>query len=160
MWGSAVKLDLKKIFDRTLIVYLIVGLINTFFGTAVMFGAYNLLHLDYWIATAANYVFGSILSYFLNKHFTFRNRASHKKALVRFTINILACYAVAYGCARPLVRMICSGTSNAIVDNGAMLVGMIFFVSLNYLGQRFFVFRQTAEENGEKGEAFKKRWKK
>ena len=47
---------------------------NTLVGTGVMFAAYNLLHLSYWVSSASNYVVGSIVSYFLNKYFTFQNK--------------------------------------------------------------------------------------
>ena len=65
---------MKKYIDFVTLKFLIVGVVNTVFGTAVMFVSYNLLHLDYWISTGANYVLGSILSYFLNKTFTFNNK--------------------------------------------------------------------------------------
>ena len=38
---------------------------------AIMFGLYNLAHCSYWVSSAANYILTSILSYFLNKYFTF-----------------------------------------------------------------------------------------
>ena len=60
----------------------------------------------------------------------------------RFVINISICYAIAYGIAKPLVRMLLSGQSVKIQDNGAMLVGMVLFVVINYLGQRLFVFKK------------------
>lgn len=144
----------EKFFDRTFLTFLVVGVINTLFGTAVMFLAYNLLHLNYWVSTAANYVLGSILSYFLNKRFTFRNQASHKKTAVRFIINIVVCYTVAYGVARPLVRLALSGAGQTIQDNVAMLTGMVLFVGLNYFGQRFFAFKEdgaSQPENKEDG---------
>ena len=141
---------MKKLFDKTFLTFLVVGVINTLFGTAIMFAFYNLLHLDYWISTAANYVFGSILSYFLNKRFTFHNKGSHKKTVVRFIINIAICYGIAYGCARPLVRWALSGASQAIQDNGAMLAGLVLFTMLNYAGQRFFAFRED-KPGGENG---------
>lgn len=118
------------------------GVVNTLFGSAIMFGFYNLLHLSYWISSAANYFFGSILSYFLNKHFTFQNKDRSIGTLVRFTVNILCCYAIAYGAARPLVRLLLSGAGQSLQDNGAMLAGMCFFVLLNYIGQRFFAFAE------------------
>ena len=62
---------MNKFFDKTFLKFIIVGVANTLFGTAVMFIAYNLLHFSYWVSSASNYVFGSILSYFLNKYFTF-----------------------------------------------------------------------------------------
>ena len=52
---------MKKIVDWVTIKFLIVGVINTLVGTTVMFVAYNLIHLSYWVSSAANYVIGSIV---------------------------------------------------------------------------------------------------
>ena len=141
------KAFIAKFFDRTFWKFIAVGVANTLFGTAVMFAFYNLLGLGYWISSAANYVFGSILSYFLNKFFTFRNREKGAGTVIRFTVNILLCYLVAYGAARPLMRAILSGFGESIQDNGAMLAGMCIFVLLNYVGQRFFVFSKKKDRD-------------
>ena len=133
---------IRKLFDITFWKFILVGIVNTLVGTAVMFGCYNLLHFSYWVSSAANYVVGSVVSYFLNKNFTFRNKSKDPMVLVRFVINITVCYLLAYGIAKPLVRRILSGSSVSIQENGAMLVGMCLFVGLNYLGQRFFAFRE------------------
>lgn len=137
---------IRKLFDITFWKFILVGIVNTLVGTAVMFGCYNLLHFSYWVSSAANYVVGSVVSYFLNKNFTFRNKSKDPMVLVRFVVNITVCYLLAYGIAKPLVRRILSGSSVSIQENGAMLVGMCLFVGLNYLGQRFFAFRERKEE--------------
>ena len=80
--------DLKKFFDIKFLKFIIVGIANTIFGTAVMFCAYNILNLNYWISSALNYILGSILSYFLNKYFTFQNKSKNSKTIVKFIINI------------------------------------------------------------------------
>ena len=49
------------------------------------------------------------------------------------------------GLAKPFVNYILEGYTKAIQENIAMIVGMCLFVGLNYLGQRFFVFKN---ENG------------
>ena len=136
---------IRKLFDITFWKFILVGIVNTLVGTAVMFGCYNLLHLSYWVSSAANYVVGSVVSYFLNKNFTFRNKSKDPMVLVRFVVNITVCYLLAYGIAKPLVRRILSGSSVSIQENGAMLVGMCLFVGLNYLGQRFFAFREKED---------------
>ena len=85
-----------RLFDLTFWKFILVGIVNTVFGTAVMFGCYNLLHLNYWLSSAANYIFGSVLSYFLNKNFTFQNKSKDYKVILKFIINITICYLVAY----------------------------------------------------------------
>lgn len=137
---------LKKFLDKTFWKFILVGIVNTLFGTAIMFVFYNVLHLSYWISSASNYIFGSILSYFLNKYFTFKNKSKSPKVIVKFVINITVCYLVAYGAAQPLVELILKNASAVIRDNIAMLVGMGLFVILNYLGQRFFAFKEEASE--------------
>lgn len=132
---------ITKFFDKTFWKFILVGIANTLFGTAIMFVFYNVFHLSYWVSSASNYIFGSILSYFLNKHFTFQSRDNSARSVLRFVVNITVCYLVAYGAARPLIRWIFSGLAANLQDNLAMLGGMCIFVALNYCGQRFFVFR-------------------
>lgn len=131
----------RELADITMLKFVLVGVLNTLVGSAIMFAAYNLLHLSYWVSSALNYIFGSVLSYFLNKNFTFQNKSRGWKPVLRFTVNIVVCYAIAYGVARPLTRLALSGMSASIQDNGAMLVGMCLFVVVNYFGQRFFAFK-------------------
>lgn len=132
---------LSKFFDRTFWKFILVGVANTIFGTGIMFVFYNAFHFSYWISSASNYFFGSILSYILNRIFTFRNSETTVKTLPRFVINISLCYLLAYGIAKPLVIHVLSNLTQKAQENIAMLLGMCLFVGLNYIGQRFFVFR-------------------
>ena len=108
---------LKKIFDPTLFRFLLVGVVNTLVGYGVMFGLYNLagLHLwgdpGYWISSAANYLVGSVVSFFLNKHFTFRSREKGPGVVLRFAANITVCWLLAYGLAKPAMGALLSGTA-------------------------------------------------
>lgn len=140
---------LKKLFDPTFFRFLIVGAINTLVGTAVMFALYNVagLHtwgdLGYWLSTIGNYTVGSVVSFFLNKHFTFRNQEKGFAVVLRFVINIIVCMTLAYGIAQRLVEWVLASTTlnQQMQGNVSMLVGMGLFVFLNYFGQRFFAFK-------------------
>lgn len=134
--------SVKKVVDITLLKFIIVGVINTIVGTAIMFTAYNVLHFNYWVSSALNYILASILSYFLNKYITFQNKNKSIKIVLKFILNITICYLLAYGIAKPLVGWLLSDAGQAVQDNGAMLAGMCFFVGFNYLGQRFFAFKE------------------
>ena len=131
---------LSKLFDKTFLKFIAVGIANTIFGTAVMFVAYNIFNLNYWVSSALNYILGSILSYFLNKNFTFKSDTKDLKTVLKFIVNITVCYLLAYGAAKPPVTLILSGTAKKVRENLAMLAGMGIFVILNYFGQRFGVF--------------------
>ena len=100
---------IKKILslvDQKLLRFIIVGCINTVVGTAIMFGLYNLASCSYWVSSAANYILTSILSFFLNKYFTFQNKERSWKQVAKFIINIAVCYVLAYGIAKPVVMYI------------------------------------------------------
>ena len=140
---------LKKIFDPTLFRFLLVGVVNTLVGYGVMFGLYNLagLHLwgdpGYWISSAANYLVGSVVSFFLNKHFTFRSREKGPGVVLRFAANITVCWLLAYGLAQPIMEWVLAGMdlSSQWEGNLTLLAGSGLFVILNYFGQRFFAFK-------------------
>ena len=70
--------------DNKLFKFIIVGIINTIVGTAIMFGLYNLAGCSYWLSSAANYIFVSILSYVLNRKYTFRYSGKTVGSFVRF----------------------------------------------------------------------------
>lgn len=144
------KHKLRSLFDAKMLKYILVGAINSLFGTALMFTLYNCWLCDYgevgyWISSGANYFFGSILSYFLNKYFTFHNHEHGWRPIFRFALNISLCYLLAYGGAKPLMLWLLSGADAVTRDNIAMLTGMCLFSVLNYFGQRLFAFREPSE---------------
>ena len=118
-----------------------VGVINTLVGTGLMFILYNVFSVNYWISSASNYIVGSIVSYFLNKYFTFQNKEKSWKQILSFIVNITVCYLIAYSAAQPFVEWLLKDVSVTVRDNVAMLAGMVIYTALNYLGQRFFAFR-------------------
>lgn len=133
---------IKLFTDKTFMKFVMVGVVNTIVGSSIMFVFYNLFHFSYWISSASNYFFGSIVSYFLNKHFTFQYHEKGFRSLFKFTINILTCYLLAYGIAKPIIKWILTDMSVTVQENISMSLGMCLFVVFNYLGQRFFAFRK------------------
>ncbi len=140
------KEKILSLFDAKMWKFLLVGVLNTIVGNGLMFLLYNLVHLGYWPSTAISYALASIMSYFLNRYFTFKYKGSGYGVVIRFVLNILVCYALAYGIAQPVVAWLLSSASVTLRDNMAMLAGMCLFVGFNYLGQRFFAFREADEK--------------
>src|SRR5690554_3475982 len=114
--------------------FVLVGIINTIVGTGIMFGLYNLAGFSYWVSSASNYILASILSYFLNKYFTFQHKGGNWKAAFRFALNIAICYILAYGIAKPVTLFVLTNASQTVQENVAMFVGMVIFTGLNYIG--------------------------
>lgn len=137
---------LKKYLDPSVFRFLLVGVVNTLLGTAIMFVFYNVFHFGYWFSSASNYVLASILSYFLNKNYTFRSPARGWRPFFRFAFHISLCYLLAYGIAKPLMNLLLGEASQVVRENIAMLTGMGLFVLFNYLGQRFFVFKDDKDQ--------------
>lgn len=142
---------MKKLFEQALH-FGIIGIFNTILGYVLVMVFYNVLHWNYWVASGTSYFIGSIFSYFANKKLTFKVEDNNLKFVFRFAVNIIVCYLVAYGVAKPLVRTLMAGYSQvigskigmeplAVEENVAILFGMGFFVILNFMGQKFFVFR-------------------
>ena len=127
--------------DNTLFKFLIVGVCNTLVGCGTMFLLYNLAHWSYWVSSAANYIVGGIVSFFLNKYFTFGNKKWEWAQVWKFIINVTVCYLLGYGLAKPLALRVLAGQAINVQENVAMLVGMCLYTGLNYLGQRFFAFK-------------------
>lgn len=138
-----------RIVDKTVPKFLLTGVINTAVGALVMFLLYNLAGCSYWLSSAANYVVGGTVSFFLNKYFTFQNRERSWAQVLRFVLTVAACWLIAYGLAKPLMLSLLSGTGEKLQTNAAMIVGMGLYTVLNYFGQRFFAFKTSKSEDSD-----------
>lgn len=77
----------------------------------------------------------------MNGRVTFKVENKDRWLPWRFAINIVVCYGLAYGIARPLIRYLLSSQPAVVVDNVAMVLGMGLFIVMNFFGQKLFVFR-------------------
>lgn len=136
---------MKKLFNEVLH-FGMIGVFNTLLGYALIMLFYNIFHWNYWVSSGTSYVIGSFFSFFANRKLTFHAEGDTMPYAVRFSINVVVCYFIAYGVAKPLVRSILLGYSKTIVENIALLVGICLFIVLNFLGQKFFVFHGKKEE--------------
>lgn len=135
---------IKKLLNLEQTRFIIVGVMNTLIGMAAMFIAYNVFHMGYWLSSAMDYVIGSIFSYFANKYFTFKSEKKSGAEVVRFVINIVVCYFIAYGIARPVLEVLLKNVelSVSLFEQASMIFGLGIFIVLNYFGQKYFVFRK------------------
>ncbi|MCI8497454.1 MAG: GtrA family protein [Clostridiales bacterium] len=127
--------------------FILVGVVNTLFGAGIMFLLQDMAHFGYWGSSAVANILGAVLSFFLNKSFTFQNKDSLKKTALRFALIIAGCYLIGYGLAKPLTYQVLSSTALSAdhVEKLSLLVGMCLFTGLNYIGQRFFAFKEKEE---------------
>ncbi|NOV00162.1 GtrA family protein [Paenibacillus sp. LMG 31457] len=124
--------------------FLLVGVFNTLVGLSASFAFFNLLHLNYWISTFAGNTIGAVVSYTLNRTFTFRSRASLGSSWWKFAIVIFSCYGLSYGSSLLLVKAAASLWPDLPADlahNTAILLGNGLYTIGNYLGHKYFTFR-------------------
>ncbi len=132
---------MKKLLDSSLVRFLIVGVGNTLLSMVLMF---LLEGLGYWPSTAIAYVAGAVMSFFLNRRFTFRSEENFWPSAGKFALNVVICYVLGYGAARlifslPLWWDLLPGL---LRERLSKLAGMALYTTLNYCGQRFFAFRK------------------
>ena len=139
-----------NLIDQKLFKFLAVGIVNTILGAGVMFLLYNVFEVSYWISSACNYIVGGIVSFFLNKSFTFKNHQKSLKQIVLFIITLAVCYFVAYIAAKKIIYFIFSTSPEKIKGNIALICGMCIYMGLNYIGQRLIVFSEENEKLEEK----------
>lgn len=144
---------LKNFFDIKFWKFILVGIINTVVGEGAVLLC---LHLIGWknfawgagAAAVIGTIVGSIVSYFMNKYFTFKNKEKGVKPMLRFTLNIVVCLlirvivatAVSEGCKALSLTMF-SMSVNDFAANLGWAVGACVFVACNYVGQRYFAFK-------------------
>lgn len=139
---------LKKLLDRSLLFFLLIGVGNTLLSILIMYLLYTLAGFGYWGSSAVAFTLTSILSFVLNKRLSFRYEGSVWRAAVRFALVIAACYLIAYSLAQPatawlLEKLLSASFPAQTIEKAALLTGQVIFTGLNYFGQRFFAFRRA-----------------
>lgn len=152
---------LKKFFDIKFWKFILVGILNTLIGEGVVLLLTNPIGWKQYewgpgAAAFAGVVIGSIVSFFLNKYFTFKSTEKGWKPVLRFTVNIIVCMLIRVAVAT--LVSICSKSAgwamfgmdvDTFAGNLSWAVGACVFVACNYVGQRFFAFREKKAENTE-----------
>ncbi|MFQ3544941.1 GtrA family protein [Halobacillus rhizosphaerae] len=130
------------IFQNSFLRFLAVGIVNTIFGLSVTFLSFH-SGVSYYISTLLGTVVGAIISYLLNRTFTFKSTTSFNKSAWKFIVVILICYFFSYSVSIPIIQY---GYSFLPVfmepyqGDFTILCGAGIYTISNYLGQKYFVF--------------------
>lgn len=131
--------------------FLLVGLLNTLVGLSASFMLFNWLHLNYWASTFGGNTIGAIVSYFLNRTFTFRSTARVGSSWWKFGLVILLCYGLSYGASWGLASLAAAlfpSIPETWLHNAAILAGNGLYTIGNYFGHKLFTFRTHGIEEG------------
>ncbi len=132
-------MKITEIVNKSFVKFLMVGVLNTLLSMVLMF---VLEGLGYWASTAIAYIAGAILSFFLNRYFTFKSEEKILKSALKFALSVAVCYVVAYSLAQPLAGWILGYTSIPQIwqERLTKIFGMGLYTLINYFGQKFFAF--------------------
>ena len=124
----------NNIVDYSAIKYLIVGLFNTIIGLGVIYLATWLLYLDEITANALGYSVGLLVSFMLNKSWTFRYSGKFGSAVWRFIIIIFIAYAA------NLCTVIIAIDGYNVNRYLGQALGIIPYTMIGYIGSKLYVF--------------------
>lgn len=115
-----------------------VGVLNTAIGLGIIYLLQIGLKQDYRFANAVGYTLGIINSFVLNRIWTFRNRDNRiARQGVRFLLSAGICWLIQLGFLTFMVEVV------RLHENLAQPAGMVVYTGLNYLANRFFVFKSA-----------------
>ncbi|MFK7697733.1 GtrA family protein [Paenibacillus sp. HJGM_3] len=137
---------LQRLWQHSFVRFLLVGVLNTLIGLSATYLLLNGLDLHYWIATFLGNCIGACVSYVLNRTFTFQSQTSVGRSAWRFVAVILVCYGLSYAAGLVLSDWLLALVSEQYAgwaDNLAVLIGAGLYTITNYIGQRFFAFRES-----------------
>ena len=123
--------------------FIMVGIVNTCVGLGIMYFLLDGIHLGYWVSSFIGNSIGAVVSYFLNRRFTFQSHAAILKSGFRFTLAILLCYFVSYKLSRAFsyyIMLHWIGLTGHWIDDAALLFGSGLYTISNYFAQKIFVF--------------------
>jgi putative flippase GtrA len=142
--------QVKRLLTGSFARFLLVGVFNTLVGLSSIFVLFNLLHWNYWLSTFTGNTIGAIVSFTLNRTFTFRSEVSVQNSWWKFIAVILVCYGISYSLSWLLTSTVSPLFPDWRADwlhNAAILAGSGFYTIGNYLGHKYFTFRSKHPGN-------------
>jgi putative flippase GtrA len=114
--------------------FVTVGVLNTLVGLTCIYGCMYVFDLSYIAANAFGYAVGLVISFFLNKNWTFSHNGPWLAALSRW----LAVAGLAYGFN--LISVVVTHQYIGISAAIAQIVGVVVYSTASFLGGRYFAF--------------------
>jgi putative flippase GtrA len=143
-------MNIKMLFDKVFLKFLIVGIINTIVGYAIMFVLLNATPMDYWFSSSCGYFLSCILSFYLNKYFTFTVKRWSVFMIISFIVTIVISYYIPFWIAEGVVNKLLQDSQESVRGNVALIVGTCLASAVSYFGQRFVVFRDNKKAEDSK----------
>jgi putative flippase GtrA len=119
---------------KQLLKFAAVGVVNTALGYAVIFACMYLADLSAVTSNVIGYAVGLIVSYVLNRSFTFRSAAPPRREIIRFVAIFLLAYLANLAALVLLIRH--AGVHEGVAQ---VIAGVVYF-ALSFLLNKYYVF--------------------
>lgn len=119
--------------------YLGVGVLNTLVGLGAIYACMYLLGLGDVPSNLIGYSLGIVLSFILNKYWTFENTQAGGSQFVRFLLVVGTAYLLNLAVVEACVHLLGMGRYLA------QAAGIPPYTAAGYIGSRYFAFRTRAE---------------
>ncbi len=125
---------------KQLLRFAAVGVLNTAVGYAVIFACMYLVGWGVVVSNIAGYAVGLVVSYTLNRTFTFRSAAGKKREIVRFLSIFMVAYLANIGVLMLLIDHL------GMHKGWAQLAAGAVYTSLFYVLSKYYVFAEAHSE--------------
>ena len=158
---------LTKIFDRVLILYAVLGLLNYLVCNWIMLYLHNGLGVEKNLSLIIEFTLQTANSFLLNRYVTFRGIPISRRWPLRFVLSVGTSYLIAkvllyrvfeYLITLPFFLNLSEWLRNLVTPAAdgetfrrslVMLACTMTYCAINYIGQRYFVFRPVQETAGQ-----------
>lgn len=151
----------RRFVDRTLILYVIVGVSNFVICTSIMFLLFNLCGVSEHVAPIVNYGMGSLIWFLSCQFVLFKGHPTTVSRLFLFVAEVLLCYLLSYYVIAPFAAKLLLkwdfarwvftfGGVDKLQANCEMGIGALAYALINYFGQRYIVFSDRFDHRAQK----------
>ncbi|HYD80936.1 MAG TPA: GtrA family protein [Paucimonas sp.] len=116
--------------------YILVGVMNSAVGYSVIFGCMYLAGLSPEASNIVGYAVALVVSYLLNRHYTFNSTQKRRSEITRF----LAVFAVAYGLN--FLALLALVYRLGVHEGASQIIAGVVYVAFSYLMNKYYVFRR------------------
>jgi putative flippase GtrA len=125
---------------RQFMAYCGVGIVNTAAGLGIILLLSHVFGWHYMAANAGGYVCGVVISFALNRRFTFRSQGAAGRQFGRFAILLLCAYGVQLVALYGMVEHL------HLPEAGAQILAIGLYTLLGFFGSRFLVFSNRSDD--------------
>lgn len=111
---------------------------------------FNVCGFNYWVSSALGNTIAILMSFFLNRRFTFGSNTQIKKGIVRFMIVAMCSYLIAYPIGyfagyilKDILKDILK--NHVLIDNLSIIISSGLYTLIGFVGHRKFTFSKKLE---------------